>query len=109
MFDVTDMESMFDNASSFNQPLDNWDVSKVFIMANMFKDAERFSQSLCKWFYVSYKTIPDVEDMFLRSSCANKSDPNFGSNISFCGTTENPTCNGIVSCNSVDGIPWNLY
>jgi surface protein len=94
------MESMFDGARSFNQPLDNWDVSNVFIMENMFKDAESFSQRLCKWFNMSYKSIPGVKDMFLRSSCGNTSDPNFDTMISFCGTNKYPTCNGIVSRNS---------
>jgi len=30
---VTDMRFMFSNTTSFNQPLNNWVVSNVFIMA----------------------------------------------------------------------------
>ena len=33
---VTDMSSMFYNASSFDQPLGNWNVSNVILMENMF-------------------------------------------------------------------------
>jgi surface protein len=97
---VTNMRYMFYNARSFNQPLDNWNVSNVHWMTEMFKYSEGFSQNLCKWFYMPYKTIPDVKEMFFRSSCTNTSDPNFDLNISFCGTTKYPTCHGIVSCNS---------
>jgi surface protein len=97
---VTDMSLMFSKATSFNQPLDTWDVSSVTNMNAMFYEAASFSQSFCKWFNLTYKTIPDVKEMFFNSSCANTSDPNFDSKISFCGTTEYPTCDGIVSCNS---------
>ena len=40
---------MFDGATSFNQPLNNWDVSKVASMTNMFTGAESFNQPLNKW------------------------------------------------------------
>ena len=33
VFNVTYMNSMFSNATSFNQPLNNWVVSNVFILA----------------------------------------------------------------------------
>ena len=34
---------MFRGASSFNQPLNNWDVSKVTDMADMFNGARSFN------------------------------------------------------------------
>jgi len=37
---------MFFNASSFNQPLNNWNVSKVTDMSFMFWHAESFNQPL---------------------------------------------------------------
>ena len=46
---ITNMDSMFRDATSFNQPLDNWDVSKVTRMGNMFRDATSFNQSLNNW------------------------------------------------------------
>ena len=43
---VIDMEQMFRGATSFNQPLDNWDVSKVKSMVGMFRGARSFNQPL---------------------------------------------------------------
>ncbi len=43
------MQSMFHNATSFNQPLDNWDVSYVSDFRNMFDGAAAFDQSLGDW------------------------------------------------------------
>ena len=40
---------MFDAARSFNQPLNNWNVSKVTNMAEMFYDAKSFNQPLNNW------------------------------------------------------------
>ena len=45
---VTDMEEMFWIATSFNQPLDNWNVSNVTDMVGMF-ESTRFNQPLNKW------------------------------------------------------------
>ena len=41
---VKDMSSMFAGATSFNQPLDIWDVSKVAVMSRMFEGATSFDQ-----------------------------------------------------------------
>ena len=54
---VTNMESMFENASSFNQPLNNWNVSNVRNMNRMFFGASSFNQPLNKW------DVSKVEDM----------------------------------------------
>ena len=43
------MESMFRGARSFNQPLNNWNVSNVKNMINMFNGASSFNQPLNKW------------------------------------------------------------
>ena len=37
---------MFHEASSFNQPLNNWNVSNVEDMRAMFEDASSFNQPL---------------------------------------------------------------
>ena len=46
---VTDMNRMFNEATSFNQPLNNWDVSNVTDMHYMFENATNFNQSLDNW------------------------------------------------------------
>lgn len=41
---------MFDGNRSFNQPLDNWDISEIQNenLEDMFRDAP-FKQPYCKW------------------------------------------------------------
>ena len=46
---VTNMEAMFSSCSSFNQPLDKWDVSEVARMGGMFYNCTSFNQPLDKW------------------------------------------------------------
>jgi surface protein len=43
------MSNMFNGATSFNQPLDTWDVSSVEGMTSMFYDATTFNQPLNAW------------------------------------------------------------
>ena len=40
---------MFWGARSFNQPLNNWNVSNVEDMENMFQNCEDFNQPLNNW------------------------------------------------------------
>jgi len=40
---------MFYNAKKFNQPVGNWDVSKVTAFDNAFAYASAFAQDLSKW------------------------------------------------------------
>ncbi|MDC1221587.1 BspA family leucine-rich repeat surface protein [Salibacteraceae bacterium] len=47
--EVTDMQCLFKDAKSFNQPLEKWDVSQVTDMYRMFYDAKDFNQPLEKW------------------------------------------------------------
>ncbi len=46
---VTNMKFMFDYARGFNQPIGEWDVSKVTDMAMMFKSAFAFNQPIGDW------------------------------------------------------------
>ena len=43
------MFSMFNDADSFNQPLNSWNVSKVTSMFRMFTNADSFNQPLNSW------------------------------------------------------------
>ena len=46
---MTDMSSMFLNATSFNQPLSLWDTSQVTDMSSMFESAVSFAQPVYFW------------------------------------------------------------
>jgi surface protein len=46
---VREMPGMFYNCKTFNQPLDNWNVSNVKEMSGMFEGCENFNQSLISW------------------------------------------------------------
>ncbi|OBV29474.1 hypothetical protein BKN38_02340 [Helicobacter sp. CLO-3] len=61
---VERMGSMFNDASSFNQPLGAWDVGKVETMIVMFNGAAAFDQNLDSW---QVKEGVNVEKMFENS------------------------------------------
>jgi len=46
---VTDMDQMFSQAKSFNQPIGNWAVNKVSNMREMFSGAKSFNQPIGDW------------------------------------------------------------
>tara|TARA_Y100000994_G_scaffold45842_2_gene36003 strand:+ start:12172 stop:23358 length:11187 start_codon:yes stop_codon:yes gene_type:complete len=46
---VTEMTSMFENASSYNQPISSWNVSKVTNMDSMFENASSFNKDISGW------------------------------------------------------------
>ena len=55
------MSKMFCKASSFNQPLNNWNVSNVESMVQMFDDALSFNQPLDRW---NVSKVKDMTCMF---------------------------------------------
>jgi hypothetical protein len=86
--EVKDMAFMFAGASSFNQPLEHWDVSKVEIMAEMFIGADSFDQPLDKW---EVSNVEHMESMFEGNESfshfpSSWSVPNPGSECMFNGS-----------------------
>ena len=58
---------MFYGAISFNQPLNNWDVSKVKYMGAMFFNAHSLNQPLNNWDVSNVNTF-HMEGMFENAS-----------------------------------------
>ena len=56
---VTTMIDMFLGATSFNQPLNNWNVSNVTDMEGVFAEVQSFNQPLNNW------NVSNVTDMRL--------------------------------------------
>lgn len=54
---VKDVSKMFCKAAGFNQPLNDWNVSNVENMVQMFDDALSFNQPLDRW------DVSNVKDM----------------------------------------------
>ena len=49
MSNVTNMSSMFQNATAFDQPIGTWDVRNVVDMSGLFKGASIYNQDLSAW------------------------------------------------------------
>ena len=62
---VTDMQEMFRFAESFNGDLSKWDVSAVTNMGSMFLEASTFNQDLSQW---DVSAVTDMGYMFYGAS-----------------------------------------
>ena len=63
------MDHMFYEAPSFNQPLNNWNVSKVKDMVFMFYNASSFNQPLNNW---NVSNVTDMDSMFYEATSFNQ-------------------------------------
>ena len=66
---VTDMSSMFREATSFNGDIGSWDVSGVTDMGYMFHDARAFNQDISSW---DVSSVWDMTYMFFNASSFNR-------------------------------------
>ena len=69
-FEGNQMGGLFAGCVSFNQPLNNWDVSKVSVFTSMFEDCTAFNQPLNNWNLVSSAII--MERMFANATSYNQ-------------------------------------
>ncbi|MBQ9395580.1 MAG: BspA family leucine-rich repeat surface protein [Proteobacteria bacterium] len=60
---------MFKGAEVFNQPLCEWDTSKVTSMTFMFYDAYEFNQPLCCW---DTSSVTNIRNMFYEAENFNQ-------------------------------------
>ena len=66
---VTNMSNLFQNASTFNQPLSSWDTSNVTNMKYMFSGASKFNQPLNSW---NTANVTNMTYMFSSASTFNQ-------------------------------------
>ncbi|NLK92690.1 MAG: BspA family leucine-rich repeat surface protein, partial [Bacteroidales bacterium] len=66
---VTNMGWMFNRASSFNQPIGNWNTSKVTGMAYMFWSATNFNQPIGNW---NTSEVTNMSNMFYGATNFNQ-------------------------------------
>jgi hypothetical protein len=68
---------MFNYASAFNQPLEQWDVSQGTNFYAMFYSALAFNQDLCAW-NEHLQSTASVGSMFSSSACSTAAtDPSY--------------------------------
>ena len=97
---VIDMSHIFNNASSFNQPIDNWSTSNVINMWRMLSSASSFNQPIGNW---NTSNVTNMTFMFSGASSFNQPIGNWNTiNV----TSMNSMLRGASSFNQPIGS-WN--
>ena len=79
---VTNMDQLFENRTTFNEPLNKWNVGNVMSMYRMFYNAHEFNQPLFNW---DVSEVTNMRQMFgaVFDNTSSQTTPNkFNSNIS---------------------------
>ena len=71
---ITDMSSLFENLTSFNQDISNWDVGNVKNMRYMFRGATSFNQDISTW---GVGNVTNMIGMFERATSFNQDISNW--------------------------------
>jgi len=88
---VTDMEELFEDASSFNEDIGEWDISGVTTMEDMFRGASAFDQDL-GWCVGINQDIDDAfEDTLCASTSCGVTQGQFKTEDGSCESTPAPT------------------
>ncbi|NBV51055.1 BspA family leucine-rich repeat surface protein, partial [bacterium] len=66
---VTNMASMFQSASAFNQSIGSWNTSNVTSTASMFQSASAFNQNIGSW---NTSNVTSIASMFYGASAFNQ-------------------------------------
>ncbi len=66
---ITDMFTLFINATSFNEDISSWDVSSVTNMGGVFYQARAFNQDISSW---DVSSATDMNSMFLNADAFNQ-------------------------------------
>jgi len=66
---IINMFDMFNNATSFNQNISNWDVSNVIDMGSMFSNATSFNQNIGNW---NVSSVTNMSYMFAGATAFNQ-------------------------------------
>lgn len=66
---ITDMSNAFYNATSFNQDLSDWDTSHVITMNSMFYNATSFNQNIDDW---DVSNVTNMSNMFFSATNFNQ-------------------------------------
>jgi surface protein len=66
---VTNMDSLFENATAFNQAIGSWDTSAVTSMVSMFNTANAFNQAIGSW---DTSKVTNMNNMFTNAAVFNQ-------------------------------------
>jgi surface protein len=72
---ITDMNSTFMNASSFNSDINNWDTSSVTNMESMFNGSSVFNKNIGNW---DTSSVTNMKSMFTNANLFNQNITNNG-------------------------------
>jgi surface protein len=107
--EVTNMFSMFNTATSFNQSLNNWNTGNVTNTSLMFADATSFNGDISSW---NTSKVTTMNQMFSRATSFNQSLNNWntGNVTSMFGMFMDATSfNGVISSwNTINVVDMSL-